>query len=70
MLKTALHFTAMTATIAGLGLAFVMGAADAATPTGTPPVCSKTVTDSCTERSQAPRTSHPAQDAHHRSTKA
>jgi hypothetical protein len=70
MLKTILHFTAMTAAIAGVGLALVMGAAEAATPTGTPPACSKTLTDNCIERAQAPRTSHPAQLAHHRSTKA
>lgn len=33
MMKTIFHFVALTAAIAGLGAAFVMAAANAATPT-------------------------------------
>lgn len=64
MLKTAFRFLALTTAIAGLGTTIVMGAANAATPTGDVPLCSKTITDKCMNRS-AP--AHPVKHAaaHH-----
>ncbi len=64
MLKTAFRFLALTTAIAGLGTTIVMGAANAATPTGDVPLCSKTITDKCMNR---PAPAHPAKQAavHH-----
>jgi hypothetical protein len=47
MLKTAFRFVLLTTAIAGLGTTFVMGAANAATPDGAVPTCSRTITDKC-----------------------
>lgn len=62
MLKTILRFLAMTTAIASLGTVIVMGAANAATPTGDIPLCSKTITDKCMEPAATPKgpAHHPA----------
>jgi len=65
MLKSFFRFLALTTAIAGLGTAIVMGAANAATPTGDVPFCSRTITDKCLER-PAPSVAHPVhRHAHH-----
>jgi len=67
MLKTALRFTALTVAIAGLGTTLVMGAANAQTPTGDVPLCSRTITDKCMNPSQAAgrHVAHTTHKAHH-----
>jgi hypothetical protein len=54
MLKTVFRFLALTSAIAALGTALVMSAANAATPTGHVPLCSKTIIDQCVNRPASP----------------
>lgn len=68
MLRTIFRFLALTTAIAGLGTALVMGAANAATPTGDVPLCSKTITDKCMDRPAAPAR-HATRHATHRTHK-
>jgi hypothetical protein len=69
MLKTAFRFLALTTAIAGLGTTIVMGAAEAATPTGDVPFCSKTITDKCMDRPAAATHHATRHAAHHRTHK-
>ena len=64
MIKTAIRFAALTIAFTGLGTGMVLGAANAATPTGSVPICSRTVTDSCMNPSQAPHMARHAKPHH------